>query len=878
MTFQLCDSLRNLYPSLENFTNEYIKNLETHKACAIQFLSALAQIEETEIDSYPFCFQIIKQPDKVDLPPEISWALASHRTGSFTFCEKWLRKTNLPEHGGFCGAYVTVNATDGKGRKASNVVSVRALFVELDHGGLELPHITEFQSRFRPSIVVESSPGKLHCYWLMQDGSVPLTKFMGCQQVLAAKFEALRAGKEAKDLPRVLRLPGFLHLKDLSRPFVTLLHHCDPNLIYTPDEVFSLLSIDQEFVKTFLAQLGGTSGRTQSVSPEIQATVDPVYNEFLGAQAGSRNEAMYHYCLKHLFQHRGLNHAEALAICNSENLKNNPPLEHVELESIVTSAWKRFQAQGGISAPPPGLAQKVLTEWRPEDRASLPPEYLTPDGSETWEEAHFSFNYNPVLMRCPVSDESLAERIIQKYGSKINHADVGGFYVYNDLIWANAHGEGRRMVRAWMGETFAHVPFEPPVQEFFANPKGGLDGKRWGAFKRDIHSTFRIKSVLTALSERKEIATTPDQFNREEESDVIACQNGILDLPSGKLVESDPKYRLTHLLGTPFDSSARCPTWDYFVSSCMGEDLKLVKYLQKITGYFLSGRTHLQCVFVAFGKSGTGKSVYLSVMSKLLAGYFKELHKNTLISNSGSENAKMSSLAQAVHCRLATIAETSSKDMWDESLVKQISGNDPVTAKLSHKDTIVFQPRFKVCIRANELPTSEQLDEAMWTRLKFIPFEVRFRGTEREDPFLIEKLANELPGVLNWAVKGYQMLLLEGLGEPELALQQKKDSQREAEPVRVFVEEICESVPHKDGLKYAEFQNSFESFCRDRGLPIHGKKQIRKLLFGELNYSELQVWTQESNCPERKINLQIRKEFAPKYNIKSNLISIKRDL
>lgn len=687
----------------------------------------------------------------------------------------------------------------------------------------------------------------------------------------------MRAGREAKDLPRVLRVPGFLHLKTLSSPFVVKLHHCQPDAVYTPDEVFALLAIDADFVKKFQDSPDGKALQSKEVAPEIRATVDPIYNEFLGAGKGLRNEAMYHYCLKHLFQHRGLNLQQAGAICRDANQSNNPPLEQSELESILQSAWKRFQALGGITAPPPGLAAQVLTEWLPEDRANIPPEYLSPDGSESWEEANFSFNYNPVLMRCPVSDESLAERIIQKYGSKIQFADVGGFYVYNDLIWANAHGEGRRMVRAWMGETFAHVPYEPQVQDYFANPKGGLDAKRFGAFTRDIHSAFRMKSVISTLSERIEIATTSDQFNREEESDVIACPNGILDLPTGKIIASDPKYRLTHLLGTEFNPAAQCPTWDYFVSSCMGGDPNLIEYIQKVTGYFLSGRTHLQCIFLAYGRPGTGKSVYLNVMQHLLAGYCKELSKNVLILG-GSENARLSSLAQAIHCRLATVQEVKSSEAWDEALVKALSGNDPITAKLSHKDVISFTPRFKVCVRANDLPTSDQLDEALWDRLKFLPFEVRFRGTEKEDSFLSEKLANELPGILNWAVKGYQKLLLEGLGEPAQAKAQKMDSQRESEPVRIFIEECCDRVSHKDGLKYSEFYAAYEHFCRDRGISVHGKQRIKKLLLVEYGFTETSARIVDLGYAVRRVNINLKPEYRKVYSTKSNVVELKRDI
>jgi hypothetical protein len=64
-----------------------------------------------------------------------------------------------------------------------------------------------------PHIAVESSPGKFHAYWIVTD--VALEEFMGLQKALAARFD----GDRVHDLPRVMRLPGFVHRKD--EPFLT---------------------------------------------------------------------------------------------------------------------------------------------------------------------------------------------------------------------------------------------------------------------------------------------------------------------------------------------------------------------------------------------------------------------------------------------------------------------------------------------------------------------------------------------------------------------------------------------------------------------------------------------------------------------------------
>jgi hypothetical protein len=114
------------------------------------------------------------------------------------------------------GIFVTVNATDLKGRKTENITRVRALFVDLD--GAPLDPVATCSTP--PHIIVESSPGRWHCYWLVCD--VPLEAFKPMQKALAARFNGDPA---VCDLPRVMRLPGFLHRK--GEPFQSILQDHD---------------------------------------------------------------------------------------------------------------------------------------------------------------------------------------------------------------------------------------------------------------------------------------------------------------------------------------------------------------------------------------------------------------------------------------------------------------------------------------------------------------------------------------------------------------------------------------------------------------------------------------------------------------------------
>lgn len=134
--------------------------------------------------------------------------LARTKHGNLASLLGWLQGFN--EAG--AGVFWTVNETDGTGRREANIVRVRACFLDLDGS----PLAPVLSAGLRPHAVVESSPGKWHVYWRLSDCS--LDTFKPLQQALSSRF-----GGDPKvcDLPRVLRLPGFLHQK--AKPFLSRL-------------------------------------------------------------------------------------------------------------------------------------------------------------------------------------------------------------------------------------------------------------------------------------------------------------------------------------------------------------------------------------------------------------------------------------------------------------------------------------------------------------------------------------------------------------------------------------------------------------------------------------------------------------------------------
>ena len=127
------------------------------------------------------------------------------------------------------GVYVTVNETDLTGRKNENIKRIRAVWQEDDDGyDGELP--------LAPSLVVESSPGKFHRYWFTDDWAADEQGRADFANVMERMVKSYGCDNNAKDLSRVLRVPGFLHRKDPTQPHMVRIVE-DSGRRYTREQV-----------------------------------------------------------------------------------------------------------------------------------------------------------------------------------------------------------------------------------------------------------------------------------------------------------------------------------------------------------------------------------------------------------------------------------------------------------------------------------------------------------------------------------------------------------------------------------------------------------------------------------------------------------------
>jgi len=110
------------------------------------------------------------------------------------------------------GIFAIINATDGLGREAQNVTGLRANWVDLDKPSALDDLQRALAWSVAPHMVVRSSTGKAHVYWLENEWNDP-AKFSELQRKLISTFNG---DVTINDTPRIMRVPGFLHAKSVA--------------------------------------------------------------------------------------------------------------------------------------------------------------------------------------------------------------------------------------------------------------------------------------------------------------------------------------------------------------------------------------------------------------------------------------------------------------------------------------------------------------------------------------------------------------------------------------------------------------------------------------------------------------------------------------
>jgi putative DNA primase/helicase len=398
-----------------------------------------------------------------------------------------------------------------------------------------------------------------------------------------------------------------------------------------------------------------------------------------------------------------------------------------------------------------------------------------------------------------------AERLVNQYGEDLQYCqDKELWYIWDGTRWAE--DKTKEEVTRMAKRTVRGILHEA---ENLPSKQGSLRDKMLEHWKRS-EKVSALNNMIKAAPIEKGIAVTSDQLDSDKW--LLNCKNGVLDLRTGELREHKREDLITKIIPVEYDPKARCPTWKDFISEITDDDRFLRDYLMRIVGYGLTGEIGEKCLFFLYGPTDTGKTTFIETIRTMMGDYAKTSEFQTFLS-SRNKSAIRNDIARLEKARFVSASEAAKDQVFDEPVIKLITGGDTVIARFLYKEFFEFKPEFKIFLASNHLPKVSGGDDAIWNRILVVPFQIQI-PQEKQDKDLRKKFEREMPGILNWAISGNKRYQTRGMPPPQKVVDAVRRYRDESDILLQFISERCEV--EKDAFeKTADLFEAWREWCKE---------------------------------------------------------------
>ena len=491
---------------------------------------------------------------------------------------------------------------------------------------------------------------------------------------------------------------------------------------------------------------------------------------------GQRNKTLA--SIAGTMRRRGMGEAEILAALRETNtLRCSPPLQAEEVEKIAASV-AGYEPAGDV----------VHVSFNGRGSSGAPPRFNT-------------------------TDLGNSERFVADHGQDLRYCYPWGRW----LMWTGARWE-----RDDAGKV--HRLAKETVRGIYREASEAQDEGRRKALAQ--HATrSEAESKVRAMLElaKSELPVTPDELDANPW--LLNAENGTIDLRSGELREHRREDLITKITPVEYRPDAPAPAWDAFLERVLpGEELR--GFVQRAAGYSATGDTSEQCLFINHGTGANGKSTFQEAISAALGDYSMRAPTEMLLAKraGGIPN----DIARLKGARFVAASETEEGRRLAESLVKDLTGQDTITARFMRGEFFDFKPTHKLWLSTNHKPEIRGTDNAIWRRIRLIPWSVTIPPAE-QDKKLPVTLRRELPGILAWIVRGCLEWRRKGLQAPDEVRRATVEYRAEMDVLAGFVSECCEEGA--DFWDYSkDLYDKYKLWCEDNGERTESKRRFGERL------------------------------------------------
>jgi putative DNA primase/helicase len=346
-------------------------------------------------------------------------------------------------------------------------------------------------------------------------------------------------------------------------------------------------------------------------------------------------------------------------------------------------------------------------------------------------------------------------------------------------------------------------------------------------------------------------AVVGDDFDRDNY--LLNTPAGTLDLRTGELREPRPEDRIA-LCTSVAPNSEGGEVFRKFLSEITLGDVEVQEFLQVSLGACLSGAVESHWMLFWIGQGRNGKNTLGDLVEDAMGDYARTVPTSTLMSKQNA--AHPTELANLQGIRMALSSEVSDGEHWDESRIKQVTGDAKISGRFMRGDFFTFQRTHKHLIYGNHRPQLRSVDSAIKSRLHIVPFKASFLG--REDAELPRKLHAELGYVLGWLIEGHAKWLAAERKLPKCAAVEAESADYFASQStpEMWLAERTQNVPDQM-VKSGDLYKDYAEWKKDRGeQPVSQtrwaetmQKRFEKVVSNFVRYRGLMLLPKVTNVP-----------------------------
>lgn len=413
-----------------------------------------------------------------------------------------------------------------------------------------------------------------------------------------------------------------------------------------------------------------------------------------------------------------------------------------------------------------------------------------------------------------------------------------GWFFYDGKRWSQRDGELRANQLAH--EVVRHIDREAAALDAIVDDEEALAAaipfllrhedrkalatERVSDLRKHAVASGNASKIAGMLKEARTLLPARlDQFDTDALS--FNVQNGTLRFHQTKgggwearLDPHEPNDWLMQIARVAYDPEADCPTWK--------ERMELIQpvkdqraLLQQRFGYCMTALTSEQKWFIDQGQGADGKSLTNRVISKMWGDYYRHAEIGSFLQGQQKSGADHSADMERLKgdIRLVVCDEPPLNATWNGSRLKQITGSEVTARGVSAKNSIDFEPRFKLIVEVNPLPKVPNDDHGFWRRVVPIPWSYQFDvgagvASKPFDLLVAWFLEHESSGILNWAIAGaLKWLETRRLPMSELATEFLDNYKQSASPFGEWIVERCDTTDRaaltRSGELWADFKD-----------------------------------------------------------------------